>query len=243
MIYQPQAIRISPSLLECFRLFRTEEWCTVERMRDYITGVFNMTPAILVGSAFHELIEKRDDLHQEYFHGDRKLVQKHVYQTVKREGEMLPETFLFNYRSIIKPVKDFLAAGAVTEVKAYRTIETFFGPATIATKADAVHGLIGGEWKTTKGEIDLLQYVDSVQWKLCAWVLHLRVMDYRVMTFEKGEFNAFEVKDWDSVQCIWSDSLLDEIRDLIHGLIEFHYDQGLQHYLVPFYDRPENQQQ
>lgn len=221
-------IRVSPSLLESYRLFMTEEWFTVERMREAITGKFEPTPQILLGQAYHKMLENFTSVHEMHLvHGNPTSAE----MTVTQDG------FTFAYEACVEPVADFLRANAVHEVYGTMEIRTQFGVVSVATKADAVWGNIGGEWKTTESAIQLAKYMDSVQWKLCAWTLGLRAIDYRIMRMEQREDGVWTVADSNSVQCIWSDSLKAEVLDLIHGLIEFHHAQDLRAYLLPYYMR------
>jgi hypothetical protein len=82
-----------------------------------------------------------------------------------------------------------------------------------------------------------MKYADSVQWKLCAWTLGLKAIDYRILRLEQRADNVWTAADSDSIQCVWSESLLPEIIDLVDGLIDFHKQQGLDEYLKPYYRR------
>lgn len=221
-------IRITPSLLESFRLYLTEEWFTTEKMVEAITGDFVPTPQIRLGQAYHKMIEDHASVHEMYFkHGN------------PHEQEMLvsQDGYKFAYEPCIQPVRDFLEAGCQQEVYGTRILETAHGPVSIATKADAVWGNMGGEWKTTEKPIQIQKYMESVQWKLCAWALHLRSMDYRVIQLFEREDQVWDVKNYEAVQMIWSESLMKEVIWIINGLIDFHFSQGLSEYLKPYKER------
>lgn len=221
-------IRLSPCLLESYRLFRTEDWFTVDKMRESITGKFEPTPQILLGRAYHAMLENYGDTHTMYLNYGNPATEE---MTVNQDG------YVFAYESCIAPVSDFLMAGCVHEVYGTAELQSSAGAVSIATKADGVVGLIGGEWKTTEKPIQIAKYMDSVQWKLCAWTLGLKAIDYRVMRMDQREDGVWYVADSDAVQCIWSDSHMVEIQDLIEGLIDFHQTQGLAEYLKPYYMR------
>lgn len=217
-------IRVSPSLLESFRLFTTEDWMTTERMREAITGDFVPTPQILLGLAYHHMLELFTDTHEMYFA---------MGNPSDEEMRVTQDGYTFAYEKCVEPVADFLRAGCVHEVYGTAEIETRHGTVSIATRADAVHGNIGGEWKTTEQSIQLAKYMDSVQWKLCCYTLGLRAMDYRIVRLAQRDDQVWTIKDSESVQCVFSKSHMVEILDLINGLVEFHHSQGLEKYLAP----------
>ena len=217
-------IRVSPSLLESFRLFMTEEWMTVERMREAITGDFTPSPQILLGTAYHHMLEEFTDTHEMYFN---------IGNPSDEEMLVTQDGYTFAYEACVEPVADFLRAGCVHEVYGISEIETRHGVVSVSTRADAVHGNIGGEWKTTEQSIQVAKYMDSVQWKLCCYTLGLKAMDYRIVRLEQRPDLAWTVRESDAIQCVFSQSHMDEVIDLIDGLIEFHKAQGLEAYLVP----------
>lgn len=221
-------IRLSPSLLESYRLFRTEEWFTTEKMVESITGDFKPTPQILLGRAYHKMLENYTSLHEMYFAYGCPHDQE---MTANQDG------FTFAYEPCVAPVADFLKAHAVHEVYGTKELQTGHGLVSIATKADAVWGNLGGEWKTTESAIQIQKYMDSAQWKLCAWALGLKAIDYRILRLEQRADEVWTVADSDAIQCVWSDSLLADLVDLADGLIDFHKTQGLDKYLLPYHTR------
>lgn len=54
-------IRLSVSLLESYRLYRSGEWMTTEALEASIRGEFETTPAMLLGRAFHGALEHHKD--------------------------------------------------------------------------------------------------------------------------------------------------------------------------------------
>jgi hypothetical protein len=237
-------IRISPSLLEAYRLYLNDSetvWFTTEKLVNQIKGDFVLTPPIKLGMAYHAMLEDNTDAHEAYFNGASGERMLTAWGIVDKRAEKL-ERYQFDYVKCIEPVSDFLRSPAcVHEVKGYKTFTTDYGEVSVATKADAVVGNIGGEWKTTEKYIQIMNYYDSVQWKLTAWALNLVAIDYRVIQLVKiKDTGIWTVKNYDAIQCVWSDSLMAEIITLVNGLIDFHHTQGLEHYLIPFYDRPEN---
>lgn len=221
-------IKLSPSLLESYRLFRTEDWFTQEKIIESISGEFIPTPAVKLGLAYHEMIETFTTSHMMYIeHGN----------PGKEELTAECSGYRFAYEPCVKPVLDFLKAGCMHEVSGEREFPTSYGPVMIRTRADAVLGNIGGEWKTTSKSIQIAKYMDSAQWKLCAWTLGLAAMDYRVVQLYVRKDGIVDVKNSDHIQMIWNDSLLVELSDLIHGLIDLHYQLGLEEYLKPFNER------
>lgn len=222
-------IRVSPSLLESYRLYLTGEWMSTEMLVEKITSKFQPTPEILLGWAYHHLIEQHTDLHEMYIQ---------YGNPSEHEMRAVSDGFTFAYESVIEPVVDWLRVSPVHEVYGTRELLTQYGPVSVATKADAVHGIQGAEWKTTGKAIDIQRYMDSVQWKLCAWALHLTTMDYRVLKLKQRKDGIWYADDHQAVQLVFTDSLMDEVIDLIHGLIDFHHQQGLQDFLLPYHDRP-----
>jgi len=221
-------IRVSPSLLESYRLYLTGDWMSTEQLVQKITGSFAPTPEIYLGWAYHHMLENFGETHEMYFEYGN-----------PQDSEILvtSDDHTFAYEPCVAPVADFLEAKCVHEVKGVKEMETEHGTVSIATKADAIWGNIGGEWKTTQKSIVLAKYMDSVQWKLCCWALGLVQMDYRIVQLFKRKDGIWDVKNSDSISMTWNDSHMDEILDLISGLVHFHQQQGLEYYLVPYYER------
>lgn len=193
-----ELIRIAPSRLESYRLYRTEDWFTTERLYEQLTEPFRETPEMALGSAFHALIE----------------------------GEQVREPMFA--AGCLDKIQPLLERGPCFEVSGERVMETDYGPALVSTRCDAAVGNELHEFKTTGKSLQPDKYADSAQWKAMLWALEgFRSVEYWMFQL-RDTGGAYRVTAFDRVKVYWSDVLVNEIRDLVHGLVEFYRLQGIE---------------
>lgn len=208
----PNNIRISPSVLESYRLYTVEDWFDTQRLYDQLSKPFEETEAMLLGRAFHSVIEKPPLSWDE--------------QTVERDG--------FVFESVSMPRFDF----KVKEVKDTKVIETKYGPVTIATKADAIDGNVVNEIKTSTKSIDPLKYIYSVQWKCMCYVFGVSIARFRCFQLRKNKNGIYSVVSSPTTgRLIFGPNMIIEIKELIEGFIQFCITKDLTDILKPWWER------
>lgn len=158
-------MRVSCTVLEAFRLWRdpANEWFTEEALQQQILGRFAPTPAMLLGTAFGEVIETPGRFavdnplapgtpagYQHYQVRDGRRIDTHYFTA----DTMQPALDLFDY------------AHGLFEVKAVQRV----GTCDIVAKCDYILGSAIGENKTTDSTPNFDKYEASYQWR---WMLHV----------------------------------------------------------------------
>jgi len=209
-------IRVSPSLLESYRLFMSEDWFTVEKMDDAIVGEFVPNRPIRLGQAYHHMLEH--------------------WRKYKGKGVVVIDGFALDFDGCMFPNFDLMNDSAVFEVYGKKNLDTSYGLVSVASKADCLMGNQLIEVKTTEKYYSYEKYADSAQWKLCAWVFGFERVNYRVQKL-KDQGGYIECIQFDDIPLVFSPSLESDIVDLIHGLIGYHYERGLEWWLQPYQER------
>lgn len=166
-------MRISTTHLEAFRLWRTpgNDWFTEDALQQQILGRSAPTPAMLLGTAFGEVIETparfavADGLggiagYQHYLVRQGQRVQTHFFTA----DTMRPALDLFDYTH------------GLFEVKAQRA----YGAVDVVAKCDYILGAAIGENKTTDGTPDFDKYEASYQWRFMLDILEAASCTYNV---------------------------------------------------------------
>lgn len=198
--------RVSPSMLESYRLYLNEDWMTTERFVEGLTS-FVETPEMRLGTAVHRYIEDGTE----------------------------SDEFLIDYSSI-DPVISDITGFMVHEMRGSKILHTMYGDVIVNAISDAVVGNKMYEWKTTAKSLQMGKYHDSVQWKLCAWVFGFSLIEYRAMQLAKDKKSeVWSVKNWDRLPLVWSDPHFREIQFLVDGVIGFCINQKLEECIQPKY--------
>ena len=167
-------IKISPSLLEQFRLWRAEKFnITADRIRDQILGEFKWNDAMSRGAAYHELLEHGGEPYEKHLtstqgslsFGDYASPDFNVeYHVHERE---MNKTWKFSQEAA-QPALDLHGSYRTMTHEVWSELELEVNGYSIfmRTKMDGIDGLRLHEFKTTGSAKKALDYYESIQWKV-----------------------------------------------------------------------------
>lgn len=199
-------LRISTTTLESFRLWSDpeQEWMHEADLVDTILGRFTPTPEILIGQAYHCILENPDKYRSpngyvanEYFFGAE--VVTPMLAKIDRQG-----TF---------------------EVKATKEI---LGN-TIVCKADHISGMRVVEFKTTFNNFDAEKYMNSIQWRIMALAFEAASVTYEVACFTGRD--TVELRAIESLPVYPYPGLLHDCEDLVRKFVHYVKLRGLDGHL------------
>lgn len=150
-------MRISTTTLESFRLFREsdQEWMSEADLLATIRGEFTPTPAMLLGRAFDQVLERPD--------------------RYRVDGGYQCDTYFFADEAM-RPALAVFDRRGVFQAKATKR----YGDCEVVAKADQ---LLGGqliENKTTTSSFSFEKYADSYQWRFMVDLFEPALVTYHV---------------------------------------------------------------
>ena len=151
-------MRISTTTLESYRLWSQPEndWFDEADLIATIKGEFHPTPAVLLGRAFGQVLEKP----QAYREAD---------------GGYRCEGFHFREEIMAQPLA-LMDRRGVFEAKGVKR----YGDCDVVAKADQIIGCRLIEHKATLGSFDFDKYADSYQWRFMADIFEPMWITYHV---------------------------------------------------------------
>ncbi len=200
--------RASPTWLNAYKLYLNTDWMTTEKLVSQIRSEEPPNEQMLLGTAVHKYIE--DGSHSEEFDID--------------------------YASIDEVMADLRLDVMLHELRGSRNLMTEYGEIQINSLADGILGLMLYEWKTTTGTIQLDKYIDSMQWKVCAWVFELPRIEYRIMQLKQGrkkDDTTWKVTKSEVLPLVWNDRDMIEINHMVNGFIDFCLRTDLEAFIQP----------
>ncbi len=144
-------LRLTPSLLDTFRLYQTTDWKPLSELEAYIKGEpITPSPAMLLGSAFHSIADGTAALSDGKYESG---------------GLVFDQTTTDNALTLRGP--------GVAEVWCSRIIEELYpyGPLLLRGRADWISGAIPIEIKTKQDAPAPEDYAASLQWQCYLWML------------------------------------------------------------------------
>lgn len=128
------------SNVEAFREWERDEEADIGTLVDKITGVFEPSPAMVAGTAFHQMLEDA------------------ISGIEISEAEALGHRFMF-------PMPLEIEVTPIRELRASKTYMVDGEPITISGQVDAIEGLRIEDHKTT-ARFDADRYLSGYQWRL-----------------------------------------------------------------------------
>lgn len=200
-------IKISPSLLEQFRLWRAEKFnINADRIRNYILGEFKWNDAMSRGSAYHALLEHGGERYKDVKTGgavhlfstewdsyEKEVVDKFIKipdETITyrvHEPEM-GKTWTFS-KEAAQPALDLHEGYKKMTHEVWSQLELEVDGYTVfmRIKMDGIDGLNLHEFKTTGSAKKALDYYESIQWKVyLAAQPELADVTYHIFQLNKG---------------------------------------------------------
>lgn len=214
--------RLSPTLLDTYRLYRDEDWKPYEELVSAIKRTVAETPQMQLGKAFHRVMEHHPNCQEE-------------------GGLICVDGYCF--AKSIQPEED---KSINTEIKALPVMQTNKGDCTISMVADGIVGNTIIEYKTTQDSIDAIRYQDYYQWRCYLWGFSAETVIYDIMQLtEREDFWGVGKRDCDDWQrenndSVWQakdrqrvkfypyERMTEDIRLLAEDMIRFCQRQGLE---------------
>lgn len=201
-------IRTSATVLEQFRRYLETDYVTEADLEATIRGEFTPTAAMLVGRAYHKVLETPER-----------------YREQGRYG-YLCDGYSFD-NATMDPMLALIDRRGVSEVKG--TID--LDGCTLVAQADHLLGTEIHEYKTTD-YFNAEKYVESIQWRIMALVFRPAVIHYHIAALDDHGNSVVNLKGpIDSLSVYPYPALEDECRALVQAFVRYVTLRGLDGYL------------
>lgn len=201
-------LRLTPSLLDSFRLYHEAEFMSLADLESRIKGEpMTPTPAMLLGSAFHKIAEGASD------------VENGLYSV---------DGFLFDAASADDALA--LRGPGVSEVWCARTLERVLHTPILRGRADWISGATPWEIKTKDKEMDPEHYAASLQWQCYLHMLEADECRYLLVRLEEGK-DCWRVRAADPLPLFRYRGMEDHLNEWATKLMHFCESRGLLPYL------------
>jgi len=235
---QKPVLRISPSLLEQYRLVCLEKYGkTTEDLIDYIVGDFVPNIHTSRGSAYHQMIEHGPDKYARYPTDGAELIQteKHNWEidpdlvTYEVYEPDFQKTWVFT-REAVQPIYDLRSENPdlINELWCDHWMESNGYDIRIRMKYDGMTGRYAHEFKTTTRSKKYKDYYQTVPWKIyCLANPELIAINFRIFKLNtkctKCDVKRFQYRPYRMMER--------EIQSMIDGFVAWlqHYPELIEH--------------
>lgn len=201
-------LRVTPSLLDSFRLYHEAEFMSLADLESRIKGEpMTPTPAMLLGAAFHKIAEG-----EAIGEDDRYLVNGFLFDKESTEAALAPLT------------------GGVSEVWCSRVLNHVLHTPLLRGRVDKILGATPWELKTKDKEFDPENYATSLQWQCYLHMLEADECRYLLIRLEEGK-DCWRVRSADSLPLFRYVGMEDHINQWAARMIRFCESRGLLSYL------------
>ena len=200
-------LRLTPSLLDAFRLYRETDWKTLASLEAQIKGEpITQTPAMKLGSAFHAVAEGIAE------------VQGNVYYS---------DGLLFDRESADNALA--LRGPGVAEVWCSTILHTVQYAPILRGRVDWISGTTPWEIKTKDADLDPKYYAESLQWQCYLHMLGAEECRYLLVWLkevgdcwqaEADVLPLFRYVGMENHLCVWASRFMEfcESRNLLSYL-------------------------
>jgi len=197
-------VRISTTTLESFRLWSQpdQDWMTEESLIDTIRGKFVPTPAVLLGSAFGQVLETPEPF--------------------KVDGGYRCGDYTFDDATMAEPLA-LIDRRGVFEAKAMRR----YGDDDVVAKADHLYGAHLSEFKTTTGYFDYDKYEASCQWRFMVDIFEPVKVTYHIFRLNDHGNGVVELRGIDSFDLYPYPALHQDCAELLSRFVSYVTLRGL----------------
>lgn len=197
-------MRISTTTLESFRLFMQpdQEWMAEEDLIATIRGEFKPTHNVLLGMAFHSIIETPEKF--------------------KTDGGYICQGYALG-NDIMEPALALFDRKGVFEAKATKE----YGDCTVVAKSDYMRGSLIMETKTTLSTFDFDKYAASCQWRFMLDLFEASQVTYNVFCLFEDAKGIIELKSIETFNLYPYPGLRGDCEDLVRRFKEYVTAKGL----------------
>jgi hypothetical protein len=204
-------LRITPSLLDSFRLFHEADFMSLQDLESRIKREpITPTPAMLLGAAFHKIAERSPD--------------------VESTSEFYSiDGLLFDRESVddaLEPLKD-----GISEVWCSRVLDRVPHAPLLRGRVDRIVGATPWEIKTKDKDFDPEYYAASLQWTSYLHMLDVDECRYLLVRLEEGE-DCWRVKYADPLPLFRYCGMDDHLNEWAGRFMAFCETRNLLSYLT-----------
>lgn len=196
--------RLTPSLLDSFRLYYEADFISLADLESRIKGEpITPTQAMLLGAAFHKIAEGKAS------------VEGNLYSI---------DGFLFDRKSTdtaLAPLE-----GGVSEVWCSRILKHVPYMPLLRGRTDRIVGATPWEIKTKNKEHDPEKHATSLQWQCYLHMLDADECRYLLVRLEEGK-DCWQVRDADSLSLFRYRGMEDHINELAIRFMRFAENRSL----------------
>lgn len=205
-------LRISVTTLEQFRLYLKDTFVTEESLLASIRGEFKPTRPMLLGTAFHAILETPNECRR----GDG---------TYTAEGIVFPA-------DVVEPCLEVFDRSGVFEVKLPKVYHVDGREMTVVAKADQLVGRESVENKTKWSAFYIDNYMDSYQWRFYLDIFEASRVKYNVFCISENA-GGFRLNSIEQFSMYPYPALQRDCYNLLRHFVEFVDAKQLGSYLQP----------
>jgi hypothetical protein len=209
-----RGVRLSITTIEAYRLWRDNEWMSLDDLEATIKRAAVPNEKMLRGIAFHSIIEKPHAYASQPF-GDKQ------YRVPARDGS--PD-FIFDGAGIDRVLEQWPKLPA-PEVKSTFEVEGI----TVVGIADALEGVTVWEAKAPE-QIDVEKYVDSFQWRALLKLYNASVVRYVLAQVKDNGARFVSISNVLPLPFYRYPKLDDDVRRLASECADFVVKRNLEQY-------------
>ena len=218
-------LRLSVTLLDSFRLFRTQDWLSFEDFRDRVAGVRTPpTPPMVLGRGVHAIAE-----HPDRHLATASLDQHRAEPAYRYVDPDVGDVLWYDAGSLDRALVGL--RGGVAESKVTRVIDTVLGPCTLVGKVDYLRGNIAVELKTKDKAFNPDQYAEALQWRYYLWLCNVSRVIYRLVQLAQRN-GVWCVVNADDLPLYRYPAMDAELIAHVNELVQFCVRHGLAEHLV-----------
>lgn len=201
-------LRLTPSLLDSFRLYHEAEFVSLADLESRIKGEpMTPTPAMLLGAAFHKIAEG-----EAIGESDRYLVDGFLFDRESADDALAPLT------------------GGISEVWCSRVLDRVMHAPLLRGRVDKIVGATPWELKTKDKEFDPENYATSLQWQCYLHMLEADECRYLLVRLDDGQ-DCWRVRSADTLPLFRYHGMGDHLNEWATKLMHFCESRGLLPYL------------
>lgn len=208
-----QKFRISATTLVSWRNYLRDS-IDQEEFERRLLGISEPSEAMVVGTAFHKIIENR--------------ASDHVLFLPDNGGKVLVQDDILFASETIEPIVESLPPAMIHEIKVVKHYNFGGYGVDLVTIADGLFGNMVVEFKTTwRNPIDFDKYADSMQWRCNMLNFGVDIARHEIFLLGKNGQMNIEVFDKVSFSSYRYDGLYADIEEKVIGLIDYLIGRGL----------------
>lgn len=220
-------IRLSPSMIEQFRKYLDGEYngyITQEKLLEYVRGETKWKPAMVLGTAYHALIEfNKTDV--KYIEGEFYVKTKDMVTPIVFSHKQAEKALVFRNEH----------PNIVFEVPMSKQITLNGFNIVVSGRADGLEGSEGRDTKTGDKPMDMELWERSYQWRLYCWMAGLTKFHYDIFQFKLDKDGVIETVNYETCSFLPYEGMDMDIIQMIGRFLDFCKTNNLMEFIVNKY--------